>query len=142
MRLKSSRQIIERDSQLTRLVKGYGWFLVGFTGIAILLGGLISILNSSAFEVGIITGVTLFIVAIIVRLYPHLFDIRTLRLPGIFLASYLVMIIIPAPLVYFNSQSRERVTFLLATNLGFIFFILGIVAIGILFSSSKILFFN
>jgi len=137
LRLKPGRQINKRDAQLTRPVKGDGWFLVGMIGIAILLGGLVSIFNSSAFEAGIITGVTLFIVAIIVRLYPHLFDIRTLRLPGIFLASYLAMIIIPAPLVYFNSpQSQERVTFLLATNLGFIFFIFGIVAMGIFFPSS------
>jgi oligosaccharide repeat unit polymerase len=137
--LELGRQINKRDSQLNRPVKESDWFLVGLTGIGIFLGWLVSILNYSVpdlFEAGFITGVTLFITAIIVRLWPHLFDLRTLRLPGFFLASYLVMIIIPATLVYFNPQFQERRTFLLATNLGFLFFIFGIVAMGILFPSS------
>jgi oligosaccharide repeat unit polymerase len=117
-----------------------GLFLIGLTGMAILLSGwLVCIFNNSTpdlFEAGFITWATLFIVAIIVRLYPHLFDIRTLRLAGFFLASYLVMIVIPAILVYLNSQPQLRLTFLLATDLGFLFFILGILAMGILFPST------
>jgi len=76
---------------------------------------------------GIFVLLTLLISVSVVWYNPHLFNLRTVRLPGFFVLSFSVLILAPLPLVYNDFPELSRDTFLLVTTGSYIAFLLGIV---------------
>lgn len=73
--------------------------------------------------------VTLLTATILAGVHPHLFSLRTFRLPGVFLISYAVILLMPLPFIYtshhlFPSQARD--TFLYGTTLAFLCTLCGV----------------
>lgn len=75
----------------------------------------------------LVVWVTLLITGVVVCLYPHIFNIQTFRLPGIFLAFYSLMILLPLPFVYVDYPHFTRNTFLFGTTISFLFTLAGII---------------
>lgn len=82
---------------------------------------------------------TLFIGFSVACLYPHIFNIYTLRLPGIFAATYSMMLLIPLPILYSECcpLSKNRNAFLLTTCAGFLCTIAGILLVHHLLPISR-----
>lgn len=109
----------------------FAYVLVLVVGIILLVVGDLSGLLLSAFVVGI----TLLITGCIMSLYPRIFSIRTLRLPGMFVFSYSSMILLPLPVVFADHPYPARTRFLFGTTTGFLCTLAGIVLAHHFFSN-------
>ncbi len=65
--------------------------------------------------------------------WPHLFDIRTFRLPGILVVGYLGMIVLPMPWVYADFPNLARNNYVIVITLTLICTLLGILAGNMIF---------
>lgn len=82
---------------------------------------------------GIVVGITLFVTATVVTIYWPIFNIRTFRIPGMFVSAYTLMIILPTPFVYNSHPTSARNIFLFATMLSFICTLGGIIIVHLVF---------
>jgi hypothetical protein len=96
--------------------------------LSLLLGWAVRLPAAMLFS-GAVVGLTLFATATIVGFFPHVFDIRLFRIPGMFVTAYLLMIILPTPLVYADHPTTARNTYLFATMVSFLCTITGVVFI-------------
>ncbi|MBD1933408.1 MULTISPECIES: oligosaccharide repeat unit polymerase [Cyanophyceae] len=97
---------------------------------------LLTNISSDLLESGLVAWLTLLITGVVVCLYPHLFNISTFRIPGIFISAYSLMVLLPLPFVYAAHPSTTQNTFLFATNISFILTLAGIILTHYWFPSS------
>jgi hypothetical protein len=108
------------------------WVLLTGVGLAILFTGTPSDLLLSGFAVGI----ALLVAGFVIYCHPHVFDILTFRLPGVFVLSYSLMILLPLPFIYTDYAYPARKNFLLATTVSFVCTLVGIILMHYCFPSS------
>ncbi len=102
--------------------------LIGSESLSETLTALLPTINADFLVGSFVVGFTLTIALIVVWLYPHLFSIRTFRIPGFFVLSYSFIILLPLPRVYASHQSSpNREVFLFAVIVSFLCTIAGII---------------
>lgn len=75
---------------------------------------------------GFVVGTAALLAGWLVSLYPSLFSLRTLRIPGLFVFFYGLMIVLPLPWIYAEFDLTGRTTYLVATVVSFLLTIAGI----------------
>jgi oligosaccharide repeat unit polymerase len=120
-------------SKFLGLLMGGIVFLLLFLGV---LSHFISDLNVVLLG-GLCVGVTILVSFSVIFSCPQPFDIRTLRAPGIFVYSYMLIILLPLPFVAVNFPGKAQPVFIFATCLGFLSTLGGIVFVQLLAPISR-----
>jgi oligosaccharide repeat unit polymerase len=100
------------------------------------LGFLFSATTSWQYDWGrsaILIGATVYLVIGVWAAFPHIFDLRTFRLPGILVAVYLGMLLLPAPWIYADSPGFARDAYLAILIVSLLFTVAGVVAVELVY---------